>query len=463
MRLTLRAVVPLVIVGLILLLVSVVLVARDVAFARSEAESEVLGFAETSAVAIQFTPAAEMEVYLTGILKHPAISMATVYSANGPRTTRRRPQQSESSFSTRLVPRFKEPIVACRAVGETTLCLEGDSGHYQKRLAALIVPHAILLGASAILLVVAIALARGGNRQQISELNRILRGAAEENNYSLRAPAAKGEMGELSGSINGLLEQMHQRDLMLRRRTTELENVNKEVEAFSYSVSHDLRGPLASIDGFSEALREYCGDQLDESGKEYVNWIREAVTQMTNLITGLMQMSRVTRADMTRTRVDLSEIAQSIAQSLRQRAPSRTVDFRIEPELIVEGDPRLLHAVLENLMSNAFKFTSKKDDATITVGKTIEGDRRAYFVRDNGAGFDSTQAARMFTAFQRLHASTDFEGTGIGLATVKRIIERHGGAIWADGEVGKGATFFFTLGETTATAAQPARNELTRV
>ena len=131
MRLTLRAVVPLVIVGLILLLVSVVLVARDVAFARSEAESEVLGFAETSAVAIQFTPAAEMEVYLTGILKHPAISMATVYSANGPRTTRRRPHQSESSFITRLVPRFEEPIVACRAVGQTTLCLEGDSGHYQ--------------------------------------------------------------------------------------------------------------------------------------------------------------------------------------------------------------------------------------------------------------------------------------------------------------------------------------------
>jgi signal transduction histidine kinase len=459
-----RAVVPLVAVGLILLLVSVFLVARDVTFARNETEAEVLAFAETSALAIQFAPTSEVEPYLTGLLKHPAIAMATVYSSNGERTTRRRPPGTESSWVIkRTVPFLGEPVVGCRAIGSSTLCLEGDPAYSRRRLAALLIPHAILLGASALLLLVAIVLAKGSNRRQLGELTRIVRGAAEESNYSLRAIEAKGRMGELAGAINALLEQMQQRDLMLRRRTTELEAVNREVEAFSYSVSHDLRGPLASVDGFSQALTDFCSDRLDESGQEYLKWIRDAVDQMTNLINGLLQMSRMTRADIKRVRVDLSEVAQSIAESLRQRNPSRPVDFRIEPGLIVDADERLLHAVLENLMSNAFKFTSKKEDATITVGATIEGGRRAYFVKDNGAGFDSTQAARMFTAFQRLHSSSEFEGTGIGLATVKRIIERHGGAIWADGQVGQGATFYFTLGESPSPGDRVAVSELTRV
>lgn len=449
MLLWVRAVIPLVAVGLILLLVSVFLVGRDLTFARNEAEAEVLALAETSALAIQFAPAGEIEPYLTGLLKHPAIAMATVYSSNGKGTTRRRPAGTDSSsVMNRIIPSLREPVVGCRAVGSSTVCLEGDPTHHRKRLAALLIPHAILLGAAAILLLVAIVLARGSNRKQLGELARIVRGAAEESNYSLRASEEKGQMGALSRAINELLEQMHQRDLILRRRTTELESVNREVEAFSYSVSHDLRGPLASIDGFSQALTDYCADQLNESGKEYLKWIRDAVDQMTELINGLLQMSRITRADMKRGPVDLSQIAQSIARSLQQRNPSRPVDFRIEPGLIVDGDERLMHAVLENLLSNAFKFTSKKEDATITVGSTMEDGRRAYFVRDNGAGFDSTQAARMFTAFQRLHSSSDFEGTGIGLATVKRIIDRHGGAIWADGKVGEGATFYFTTGET---------------
>jgi light-regulated signal transduction histidine kinase (bacteriophytochrome) len=267
----------------------------------------------------------------------------------------------------------------------------------------------------------------------------------------------------LARAINELLSQMQQRDLMLRRRTTELENVNREVEAFSYSVSHDLRGPLASIEGFTQALQDDYGDKFDEPGQEYMKWIREAVAQMANLIAGLLQMSRANRTEMNRTTVDLSRLAESIALSLQQRNPARKVDFRIEPNLVADGDERLLHAVLENLMSNAFKFTGKKDDARITVGSTTEGDRRAYFVKDNGAGFDSTQAARMFTAFQRLHSTSEFEGTGIGLATVKRIIERHGGAIWADGQVGEGATFYFTLGELVPRSQAPEVKELTRV
>jgi light-regulated signal transduction histidine kinase (bacteriophytochrome) len=262
-------------------------------------------------------------------------------------------------------------------------------------------------------------------------------------------------MGELSRAINQLLEHMHQRDLILRRRTTELESVNRELEAFSYSVSHDLRAPLASVDGFTQALSDDYNDRLDETGKEYLRWIHDAAEQMKNLIAGLLQMSRISRTEIKRTRVDLSEMAENIAESLRQRDAARSVEFRIERDLIADADERLLHAVMENLMSNAFKYSGKKEHAIITVGSTTEAGRRTYFVRDNGAGFDSTQAAKMFTAFQRLHSSSEFEGTGIGLATVKRIIERHGGAIWADGQVGEGATFSFTLGET-ATAADRA-------
>lgn len=444
-----RVVYPIIAVGLILLMISVVLVGRDVAFARSEAEAEVLAFAEAGAHAIQFAPASEIEPYVSRLLKHPGIVMITVYSANGQRQTLSRPAGNDTPFIQRVVPSLGEPVVGCRAVGASSICMEADMTYYRRRLEALLLPHGILLGASALLLVAAMILGRGSNRRQLTELTRIARGAVEESNYSLRAVEGKGAMGELSGTMNKLLEHMHQRDLILRRRTTELESVNRELEAFSYSVSHDLRTPLASIDGFSQALSDFYGDQLDESAQEYLKWIHDGVEQMKNLVAGLLQMSRITRGDIQRTPVDLSAMAESIAQSLRQRAGSRSLEFHIEPDLIVDADERLLHAVLENLMSNAFKYSGKKDHTIITVGSNLEADRRSYFVRDNGAGFDSTQASRLFTPFQRLHSNTEFEGTGIGLATVKRIIERHGGAIWADGQVGQGATFSFTLGETT--------------
>jgi signal transduction histidine kinase len=359
-----------------------------------------------------------------------------------------------------LVPSLAEPVVACRAVGTGTLCLEADRGYYRIRLAALVVPHAVLLLASAFVLVAAMTIAKGSSRREVEYLARTIEGAAAESNYAIRARETKGSTGPLARAINVLLEQMQQRDLILRRRTTELEAANREVEAFSYSVSHDLRSPLAGVDGFTAALEEFYADRLDDSGREYLKWIRDGVDQMKNLVAGLLEMSRISRSQMNRTAVDLSALAISIAEALRKRSSTRVVDFRIENGLIVDGDERLLHAVLENLMSNAYKFTGKIEHAVITVGSTFEGGRRTYFVRDNGAGFDSTQAAKMFTPFQRLHSTSEFEGTGIGLATVKRIIERHGGAIWADGQVGQGATFFFTLGEggTTSKADQADRS-----
>ena len=437
----------LVAIGLLLLLVSMFLVVRDVKFARDEAEREVLAFAEASATAIQFAPPNEIEPYLSGLTRHPAIAMATVYST-GKRITRRRPPGDEPPFILRLVPSLGEPIVACKAVAGTSACVEGDMSYYRRRLAALVLPHAALLAASAALLAVAVLLGRGSGEGQITAITRVVRAAADDSDYSVRAvDGGEGAVGDLVSAVNKLLEQAHQRDVMLRRRTTEMEAANKELEAFSYSVSHDLRTPLAGVDGFSQALSDEYNDKLDDIGREYVRWIRDGTERMKNLVAGLLQMSRMSRAEINQSRVDLSQLAGSIAETLRQRDPERSVEFRIQPGLVADGDERLLHAVLENLMSNAFKFTGKKESAVISVGANANGGRPTFYVRDNGAGFDSTQASRMFTPFQRLHSNAEFEGTGIGLSTVKRIIERHGGTIWADGQIGEGATFSFTLGE----------------
>jgi signal transduction histidine kinase len=459
---TLRGVVPLLVAGVALLVASVFLVARDVAAARQVAESEIVGLAEAGAAAIAIIPAERVGTYLDDLAKHPSIAIATVYSAGGVRTTRSRALPAEPGAVARLIPSLQEPVLGCRAVGAMTLCLQADPAHFQRRAALLLVPHAVVLGAAALLLAAAIVLARSSGSKELRNLARILKGAAEENNYALRVPQARGTMGEVATAANALLEQMHQRDLMLRRRSTELEAANRELEAFSYSVSHDLRAPLASVNGFSQALRDFNGEQLDDNGREYLRWIEDAVRQMNELVAGLLQMSRIGRTELERTDVDVTAMAESIAEELRQRDPGRQVDFRIQSGIKANADERLLRAVLENLMSNAFKFTRKTTGARVEVGTESEQGRTALFVRDNGAGFDATQAAKMFTPFQRLHSQSDFEGTGIGLSTVKRIVERHGGAIWADGRPGSGAVFHFTLGEE-AFAADRTEAQLARV
>jgi signal transduction histidine kinase len=442
-----RAILPLAAVGVVLLVASIVTGVRDIQFARREAESEILALAEAAAAAIQIIGVPQRDSYVGSLLTHPAVATVTVYPAGGERTTRSRPSSGASPWVARLVPSLREPVVGCRAIDGLTVCLEGDLSHYQARVAALAIPHGLLLAGVALLLGIASLFARGSSRRELRELARVLRIASEENNYALRAREGTGETGDLARAVNKLLEQMQQRDLILRRRTTELEAANAELEAFSYSVSHDLRSPLSSMNGFSQALRDEYADRLDETALEYLGWIENAVEQMNNLIHGLLQMSRVSRAEVNRTRVDVTAMATGIAEGLQLKDPARHVDFRIEPSLHAHADERLLHAVLENLMSNAWKFTGKAQDPTIAVGSRNEHGRLAFFVRDNGAGFDSTSAARLFTPFQRLHSSSEFEGTGIGLSTVKRIIERHGGAIWAEGSPGNGATFFFTLGE----------------
>ncbi len=246
---------------------------------------------------------------------------------------------------------------------------------------------------------------------------------------------------EKIGQLNFSLEQR------VQERTAQLEASNRELEAFSYSVAHDLRAPLRAIDGFNQALVDDYGQLLPAEAKDLFQRARQASQRMAQLIDDLLNLSRVARAEMRQQRVNLSQMAESIAAELQKAEPDRRVRLRIEPGIMAAGDDRLLRLVMENLLGNAFKFTRKKSETEIEFGSVLREGRRVLFVRDNGAGFSMQFASKLFGPFQRLHAVTEYPGTGIGLATVHRILLRHGGIIWPEAEQGKGATFYFTLPE----------------
>ncbi len=232
-------------------------------------------------------------------------------------------------------------------------------------------------------------------------------------------------------------------------RTAQLEAANRELEAFAYSVSHDLRAPLRALDGFSAAMQEDYAEDLDEQGRQYLAYIRRSSQRMSELIEDLLRLSRITRADMYRTTVDLSATAQAVAQELQSGQPDRRVTFIIQPGMQADADPNLLRIAFENLLGNAWKFTSKHPQAQVEVGMTKQDGEILYYVRDDGAGFDMAYSHRLFSPFQRLHTDSDFQGSGIGLATVQRIIRRHNGRIWADSAIERGTTIYFTLGPSS--------------
>jgi signal transduction histidine kinase len=275
---------------------------------------------------------------------------------------------------------------------------------------------------------------------------------------SARAGEEASVEGLSAGADDYLVKPFSARELLARVRThvdlarrrrewaSQLHQANQELEAFSYSVSHDLRAPLRAIDGFSKAVMTSQGERLDEQGHRYLQRVRAATARMSTLIDDLLELSRISRHVLRRERVDLGEVANAVIAELRQRDPDRLVEVTVEAGLSADADSRLAAIVLENLIGNAWKFTGKRARAEIFFGKVGTDGRTAFVVRDNGAGFDQTYAKNLFSAFQRLHTEADFEGTGIGLATVFRIVSRHGGRVWAEGEVERGASFFFTLG-----------------
>lgn len=241
-------------------------------------------------------------------------------------------------------------------------------------------------------------------------------------------------------------------------RTVQLESANRELESFAYSVAHDLRAPLRAIIGFSDAMMEDCADRLDAMGRDYLRRIRGGTQRMSKLIDGVLALTRVQSAPLVSGRCDLSALARSVSEQFQAQFPERTVRFTFQEGLVDQGDPQLLRSVLETLLDNAWKFTRERAVAEIEFGATQEQGGRTYFVKDNGAGFEMAYQHKLFGVFQRLHAQAEFEGNGIGLAVAQRIIRRHGGRIWGEGQPGQGACFFFTLNERplpSATVSSP--------
>ena len=291
----------------------------------------------------------------------------------------------------------------------------------------------------------------------IFALHQVMRRVGQERNYALRA-AKQGddELGALVDGFNDMLDEIVKGRAELRQlneelerrvheRTQQLEAANKELESFSYSVSHDLRAPLRAIGGFSRILLEDHAAALDSTGRDNLERVLKATQRMGMLIDDLLQLARVTRAEPGREEVNLSAIAEEIGKNLRDQDPQRRVRLELAPGLTTQGDPRLLRIALENLLGNAWKFTAKQSESRIELGVKLEKGAPVYFVRDNGAGFDMTYADKLFSPFQRLHSADEFPGTGIGLATVQRILLKHGGRIWAESAVDQGAAFYFTF------------------
>jgi len=324
----------------------------------------------------------------------------------------------------------------------------------QRRYAGIVV---VILAGSLLLAVAISRLIEKTIARPILHLAETARAVSAQKDYSVRAVAeGRDEIGRLVVTFNEMLDQIARQNSDLEEarrelearvetRTRDLAAANQELEAFSYSVSHDLRAPLRAIDGFSKALQSDYGPQLDERARHYLERVRAGTQRMSGLIDDLLGLARLSRRELVRQKVNVSEVARRVAAELSRQHPSRAVRVEIHDGLSAQADSQLLTIVLENLMGNAWKFTGKRDDALIEVGSKADGRVAPFYVRDNGAGFDMTYADKLFGAFQRLHGDEDFEGTGIGLATVQRIVARHGGQIWAEGEVGKGATFYFTL------------------
>ena len=292
------------------------------------------------------------------------------------------------------------------------------------------------------------ALLGGGDASEEAHGKLDLGEGAERRSYDVTLSPLRSRDGRLKGRLLVLhdVTERERTERELIRQKAELARSNAELEQFAYLIAHDLRAPLRGINGFSHILLEDYADSLDEEGRAYLRRVRDGASRMGRLMDDLLELSRLARAEMRRQEVDLSAAAREVAAGLRKSQPEREVEVVISDGLVAEGDARLLRLVLENLLGNAWKFTRKEPEAKIEFGRCAAGDGTAcFYVRDNGVGFEEAYVDKLFGAFQRLHGEEDFEGTGIGLATVQRIVARHGGRVWAEGEVGKGATFFFTL------------------
>lgn len=449
-------------------------------------QAELLG--RTTVPALSFDDPKVAADNLSVLRFRPAVSAAALYNARGALfATYGRGNEAGLQFpklpevdGIRIEDRdlilFKRIVSDGEILG--TVYLRADYELFDRVLDYLGIAALVLASAMAIALVLVMWMQRFVTAPVLA-IAQIAREVVDKRDYSRRATKQSAdEVGTLVDSFNDMLAEIDRRtgeleasntrlaaeveersraereisrlntelENRVRERTAQLETANKELEAFSYSVSHDLRAPLRSIDGFGQALMDDFPQHLPEEARRYLDRIRAATSRMGQLIEDLLNLARVSRRSLERRTVDLSRIAREVVSDLRQREADRELEVSVWDGMIDEGDPQLLQIVMENLLGNAWKFTAKTDNARVEVGALKDRGRgTTYFVRDNGAGFDMKYADKLFGAFQRLHAARDYSGTGIGLVTVQRIIHRHGGRIWAEAEVGKGAVFYFTL------------------
>lgn len=453
--------------------------ARRNALRRTATRARILAANCTAALA--FSNRADADEILSALKRDPRSQVAALYDRNG-RLFAKYPASAAAEdlpaspgpdgyrFEGRRVIGF-EPVAEEGSPRLGTLYLATDQ---QELWGTLRLSGVIGLAVLALTLALAYVMARtlqGRVSAPILALANTARAISERHDYSVRAvPGTTAELVTLTSAFNQMLDRIAEQEADLRRYSVELEGrvrdrtrdleqrnaelheremrlvaANSELDAFAYSVSHDLRAPLRSIDGFSQVLLEDYAGAVDEAGKDALRRVRAATQRMGMLIDDLLRLARVTRSELHRETVDLSGVARDVGAELRRNAPDRTVDLRIADGLLAEGDARLLRVVLENLLGNSWKYTAKQPAPVIEFDAVDGTGERVFFIRDNGVGFDMRYADKLFGVFQRLHAATEFEGTGIGLATVRRIITRHNGRVWAEGKVGEGATMHFTL------------------
>jgi len=447
-------------------------------------QAQVLG-AISSAALIFNDPKAATE-YLATLRSRPSIVCAAIYAADGKVFASY--QRSDGSGCA-LPPAQAD---GNDMLGDDLLLFKGIS-HNRERVGSIFVRQTlgrteralgytgivaiVLLGALVLGVLVSTAMQRAITKPLLG-IAEVARGVTERRDFSLRAvKESNDEVGLMTEAFNQMLAQIERSAAELGRanaqlqveigehrqareevvalnatleqrvaqRTQALELANKELESFSYSVSHDLRTPLRAIEGFSSVLMRDHADRLDERGREHLQRVRAATQRMGRLIDDLLNLARTMRVEVRRRDVKLSDMASSVAKEIGDAHPDRAVHFDIAPNLNADADPQLVRIVLDNLLGNAAKFSSKRNDARVEFGCALQNGERVYYVRDNGVGFDMAYANKLFGAFQRLHSTKEFEGTGIGLANAQRIVARHGGRIWAEGRPGLGATFFFTL------------------
>jgi signal transduction histidine kinase len=443
---------------------------RDFQIRNLTIQAQIIGFNSTSA--LTFNDPQSAQSTLSAMSVSPNIVSAGINSADGRSFARY--QRNGKLPAIVEVPTLAEGqsdassftldgIVVTHAIELQgtrlgTVYIQSDLQRFYARLWQYLWKMLLILGASFIAAVYISNRYGKAVVQPIVGLSETAQIVSREKNYSVRVtdPGVGGEVSVLIKAFNEMLEQIQRRDDELQgarfglekrveERTRQLVAANRELEAFSYSVSHDLRNPLETISGYSYILLQEYGNKLDSEGKNHLEEVNAATKRMAQLIDDLLALAHATTTAMHRERVNLSEMANAISNDLKRKDPQRNVEFKIANDMMADADASLLRVAMENLLSNAWKYTSTREDARIEVGCKFDAGCNVFYVRDNGAGFDPKQIDRLFKPFQRLHSKSEFPGTGVGLATVQRIIHRHGGQIWAEASPGQGATFYFML------------------